>query len=192
MVFFTTCRKDINEPPIKTKNQNFVYLDIDGEKFMIEDRNWNLNKHTRGNFEIDGSLIKVRYRNDTIIEIGFNAQNTAKENKSEFRILRIGMNLEMTKKLGTTRVRQIGLTSKCYTDNDSIYYSYSINKYELGNGSPAIENTSFKNCNFTIVDYDELNKTIEFKINGKVENERNNNRLVPFYLHIKLENNNNF
>jgi hypothetical protein len=50
-----SCRKEIHEPMANTRNQNFVYVEIDGEKFMVEDRSWNLNRNTKGTFRVDDS-----------------------------------------------------------------------------------------------------------------------------------------
>ena len=184
-----SCRKEIHEPPANTRNQNFVYVEIDGEKFMVEDRSWNLNRNTKGTFRVDDSSINVRFLRDTIIEIWFNARNTAVQNKRGFRYLSMGLNMEIIKKTGLSSVKQINLSSICYTENDKVYYSYSIYK---NLSSTYSENNSFKNCSFTVVNYDEVNRTVEFKITGKVENERENNKLVSILIYVKLKNNSKF
>jgi hypothetical protein len=191
LVVGLACRKEIKEPPENTRNSNFVYLEIDGEKFMVEDRSWNFNKNTRGTFAVDGSKIYTRFINDSIIEVGFNAQTSNNENNRKYRILSIGMNLRIQKNIGFTNVYEVGLNGKCYTEIENVFYSYSINKYNSGTNI-SIENISFQECKFYILKYDESEQTIELNIQGKVENDRDNKKLVPIYIHILLKNNSQF
>jgi hypothetical protein len=188
---FFSCRKEINEPPVNTRNQNFVFMEINEEKFMIEDRSWNFNNNTKGSFEIDNNTINVRFLNDSLIETWFNARNTGKQNNRNFRYLSIGMNMRIEKKKGLAKVFSIGLNCRCYAENENIYYSFSINKDPYSSNLPN-GNNSFKNCKFEIIDYDEQERKIKLNISGKVENEKENNQLVPIILSINLKNNSKF
>ena len=66
-----SCRKEVHEPPADTRNDNFVFIEIDGEKFMVEDRTWNFNRNTIGQVEDFSSTI-----DDKQIYLSINFENT--------------------------------------------------------------------------------------------------------------------
>ena len=182
---FTTCRKEIKEPPSNTRNDNFVYIEIDGEKFMVEDRSWNLNRNTKGNFEVNNSPITVTFQKDSSIEISFSCQSVINKNTKK-NYLSFGCSIHLDKRIGLVKPRRIGIGAKCFNTNS--YFDFTINREY----TDASENTSFKNCKFELIELNEKERTISFKIKGLVENYQNNKKLVPVYIYFKLKNTSKF
>jgi hypothetical protein len=180
---FFSCRKEIEEPPVNTRNQNFVFMEIDGEKFMVEDRTWNFNKNTIGSF--DSQSIAVTFEADTVIRVSCQANNKNRNNQRKYKILKLGLSFSTLKKTGIATPYYFQLAARCYT-NENKYFDIDIRKQPF---SIPQENESFMNSIITINEYNEVNKTIELTVKGEVENIKNNRELVPVFVRIKLKNN---
>ncbi len=187
IVAFTTCRKEIKEPPANTRNDNFVYMEIDGERFMVEDRSWNLNKNSRGSFDVYNRPINVEFLDDSLIRVGFEANNFDAGKKKKFRVMKMGASMELRKEKGKTIPKQIQIVGKSYTENKLTYFDFDISKNNAL--TPTFENNSYKNCSFLIKDYNENERTINIIVKGSIENSIDNKKLVPVYINIKLKNN---
>jgi len=183
---FFSCRKEIEEPKNNTKNDNYVYLEIDGERFMVEDRKFNLNKNTRGSF--DSQSVSVQFDQDTLIRVSSQANNLDAGNKKKFRVLKMGINLFGTKKIGAILPNSMQISAKCYTSENK-YYDFSIERES--SQIPVYENKSFKESKIMIKEFNQDEGTIEILISGQVENYYDGNNLVPVFIKINLKNNRN-
>jgi len=77
MVFFTTCRKEIKEPTNNSDGKNQIYIKIDDEEYLFEDKFINIYKNTRAKINIDGSS----RMNDSLISYRFDFRYIKKQKR---------------------------------------------------------------------------------------------------------------
>jgi hypothetical protein len=145
-----SCRKEIHEPPANTRNQNFVYVEIDGEKFMVEDRSWNLNRNTKGEIADFGSSF-----NDDVIYLSINFKNTKLKNGFCYGQLW----LECKPLLGVQRPKYMRLSAKLFK-GESNTQNFNV-KVENNRNNPQMN--SLVDSLIHVTNFNTKDKLIEFE-----------------------------
>jgi hypothetical protein len=145
-----SCRKEIHEPPANTRNQNFVYVEIDGEKFMVEDRSWNLNRNTKGEI------------NDQYTEAADKIHYTTEFKNTQLKKGQCMGDIDIAfyKTIGVQLPQYFRLILKL--DKDGQVPIFQINADYDYNGTL----NEFKNFKFTLINFDNDKKTVEYQFEG--------------------------
>ena len=151
---FFSCRKEIVEPEKVKKNQEYVYIEIDGEKYLVDCKKFSFNKNTIGNINDQYSEVadKVNY------SIEF--ENT-KLKKGQ---CKGDIDIAFCKTIGVQLPQYLRLTLKLDKDGQrpiyQIYASYDYN---------GLEN-DFQDFNFNLINFNENSKVVEFQFEGTALN----------------------
>lgn len=147
---FFACRKEIVEPKNSKKSEEFIYLEIDNEKFLVSKRKLNFNKDTKG--IINDQFTEVLEN----IHFGVEFENTELK-QGQFKG---SINVAFSKKTGIQTPKHLRLTLKCGKNNSKpIYQIYSdFEDYGLIN--------EFKSFEFVLDNFDDEENLIGFQFKG--------------------------
>jgi hypothetical protein len=147
IIVFTNCRKEVKEPTKIKGSQEYVYIEIDGEKFLVNDKKWNINKNTIGIIKDQYSKVadKIHYSNEF--------ENT-KLKKGQ---CKGGIDIAFNKTSGVQLPQYLRLMLKLDKDGQSpIYQIYADYDY---NGTL----NEFKDFKFTLINFDDEKNIVEYQ-----------------------------
>ena len=150
IVAFTTCRKEITEPTKIKESQEYIYIEIDGEKFLVNDLKWNFNKNTIGKINDQYSKVadKIHYTNEFE-----NTKLTKGQCKGD-------IDIAFYKTIGVQLPQYLRLTLKLDKDGQRpIYQIYANYDY---NGTL----NEFQDFKFTLINFDDVKNIVEYQFEG--------------------------
>ena len=147
---FISCRKQIQEPNKTENNQEYVYIEIDSEKYLVDDAKLNFNKNSIGKITDEYNIVadKVHYSNDF--------ENTKLKNGQCSGAVDIAFGVTN----GIQLPQYFRLTLKVDKDNqrpiDQIYATYDYN---------GLLN-EFQDFKFNLINFDKDKKIVEYLFEG--------------------------
>jgi stress response protein SCP2 len=148
----SSCRKNVTEPKESTSKQEFIFIEIDSNQFLIDQKKWNLNKNSWGAI------------GDEYTEVGLKIHyNVSFENtKLKVGICKGDIHLSFTNQTGIQLPEYIRLNLKLDTDDQRPMYQIYAD-YDSTNSV-----NQFKNLNFTLKNFDSETHHVEYELEGDV------------------------
>lgn len=154
MFVLGSCRKEVNEPTTIKDGDEYIFIEIEGDKFLVENRKWIFNRNTKGDINDQYSFVadKIHYSNE------FQNTKLIKGQCSG------SIDIAFDKSLGTNLPQFIRLSLRL--DKDGQKPIYQIRSDYENSGST----NTIKDFQLTLVNFDDEKKNIEYQFNGTVLN----------------------
>jgi len=174
ILLFTTCRKEVKEPNSDVDKYNSIYVKIDNEEYLFEDKPLNIYSNTRAKIE---QTITWFNEESITINLTFKYKNKLKDDKysseGNMKLYLSGKD----KKTGITTPHIFIFNGLYFNNNKTIDSQIDYHRYD----SPKLTNDSLINIQLINIPQ----KQIVFTYDGFVLNRKNSN-ILPIHIKIKL------